>query len=43
MVTTQAHEKRTDEGRHGGHDVRNVDDDEIATSYADGGSHEEYD
>ena len=39
---TQTHTKRTDEGRYGGHAVGDVEDDEIATSHADDGPHEEH-
>ena len=45
MGATQAHTKRTEETRHGGHgrdEVGDVEDDEIAASHADDGSHEEY-
>ena len=42
MGATQAHTKRTEEGQHGGHEVGDVEDDEIAASPADDGSHEEY-
>ena len=36
------HTQRTEEGRHGGHEVGDVEDDEIAASHADDGSHEDY-
>jgi hypothetical protein len=42
MGATQAHTKRTEEGRHAGHEGGDVEDDEIAASPADDGSHEEY-
>jgi hypothetical protein len=42
MGATQAHTKHAEEGRHGGYEVGDVEDDEIAASHADDGPHEEY-
>ncbi len=42
MGATQAHTKRAEERRHGRHECGDVEDDEIAASHADDGSHEEY-
>ena len=42
MGATQTHTQRTEENRDGRHEVRDVDDDEIAGSYAGDGSHEKH-